>query len=333
MMLFKRDGYFHVEYFDEKLQRLRRRSLKVKNKNDALKKLTDFKESLLHDQKSPSLLFSKFHDDYIKFVKETGSKKYLSSVELSLRKLKSYLNKDLLLSELNRVMMEKFLLSVFSNSKYAAHLYCRTLKAAMNKAITWDYLQNNPFKGIKLPKIPVKHPAFISENELDTIIENVKEKDIKDIITIAFFTGMRVSEIINLKWDAINFTSGIITVQNNESFTTKNKHERIIPIHSKVNSLLMNRNLIASKDYIFSKNGILYHQELISKVFKRAVRKIGLSEDLHFHSLRHSFASNLVKKGISLYVVKELLGHESITTTQIYSHLQKESLVNAISLL
>ncbi len=223
--------------------------------------------------------------------------------------------------------MEKFLLNVFSKSKYAANLYCRTLKAAMNKAITWNYISKNPFKGIKLPKIPKKYPTFILEKELNIIIDSIKERDIKDVITLAFFTGMRLSEIINLCWSAVDLKSGIITVQNNETFTTKSKRERIIPMHERVRLVLCNRPRRDSDRYVFAKCGILYLQEFISKKFKKSLLQAGLSNELHFHSLRHSFASNLVQKGISLYVVKELLGHESINTTQIYSHLQNESLV------
>ncbi len=331
-MLFKRDGYYHVEYLDQTNQKLRRKSLKTKNKNEALKRLTDFENSLLPKQKSESLTLYAFKDKYINFIKVAGTHKYAVSVDLSFRKLISYINQDVPLIELNRLMLEEYLLKVFGHSKYSAYLYLRTLKAAMYKAIVWGYLKENPIKGIKLPKIPQKHPTFISELELDKIIECVKEKDLQDIVVTAFFTGMRMSEILNLQWSAVNFNSGIITVQNSETFTTKSKRERVIPMHGKVKELLIHRNN-NSGSHVFSKNGILYHQEFISHKFKNAVRQVGLPEALHFHSLRHSFASNLVQKGISLYVVKELLGHESITTTQIYSHLRQDSLVKAISVL
>ena len=71
----------------------------------------------------------------------------------------------------------------------------------------------------------------------------------------------------------------------------------------------------------------------ISKQFKKAVRAAALNENIHFHKLRNSFASNLVQRGVNLYVVKELLGHENIKTTQVYSHLAQNSLSNAVSLL
>ena len=80
-------------------------------------------------------------------------------------------------------------------------------------------------------------------------------------------------------------------------------------------------------------NSIKLNEDFISKQFKKSVRAAVLNDKIHFHSLRHSFASNLVQKGVSLYVVKELLGHEDIKTTQIYSHLQKENLMDAVNLL
>ncbi|MCL5028479.1 MAG: tyrosine-type recombinase/integrase [Bacteroidetes bacterium] len=332
MMLFKRDGYYHLEYFDQSIQKLRRKSLKTKNKIEAIQRLTKFEGDLNQKQYNPALTLSKFHDEYVHLIKTTGTSHYLSSVELSFRKLAAHLKHDILLSELNRIVMEKYFLEVFVHSKYAAHLYYRTLKAAMNKAIAWGYLKENPIKGIKLPKIPVKHPSFVSEKELDTIVDCLKERDLKDITITAFYTGMRMSEILNLRWTAVNFTSGIITVQNSESFTTKSKLERVIPMHSRILEILHWRNN-NSGTHVFLKNGVLYRQYFISHKFKKAVRQVGLPEALHFHSLRHSFASNLVQKGISLYVVKELLGHESIVTTQKYSHLQQETLKEAIFIL
>jgi integrase/recombinase XerD len=288
---------------------------------------------LIEDKKHPSCTLSQFKDEYTRFIRGNYTAKYLSSVELALRKLTAYIKKDIDLSELTNGLMEKFLLHVFGYSKYSAHLYCRTLKAAMNKAIAWGYVINNPVKGIKLPKIPTKHPAFVNINDLGKIIESVSEKNVRDIIIVGFYTGMRLSEISHLKWSAVNFDSGIITVQNDAGFTTKSKHERIIPIHDKVKVLLSARYQGDANLYVFSNRGILYRQEFISKMFKKAVRQSGLSNELHFHSLRHSFASMLVQQGVSLYVVKELLGHASISTTQIYSHLVKDNLINAISVL
>ena len=84
---------------------------------------------------------------------------------------------------------------------------------------------------------------------------------------------------------------------------------------------------------LYRKKNAKLNGEFISKQFKVAVRAAELNDDIHFHTLRHSFASNLVQRGVNLYVVKELLGHENIKTTQVYSHLTQSSLTNAICLL
>jgi len=149
---------------------------------------------------------------------------------------------------------------------------------------------------------------------------------------------MRLGEIINLKWNAVDLTAKTILVCNTEQFTTKSKKERIIPISKKIFDLL-NRRIpkiisIKNDEYVFPKmKGIKYNEDYVSKSFKKAVRAAQLDDAIHFHTLRHSFASNLVQRGASIYVVKELLGHGDISTTQIYSHLQKENLVNAVNLL
>ena len=83
----------------------------------------------------------------------------------------------------------------------------------------------------------------------------------------------------------------------------------------------------------FMIKGIKLNEDYASKKFKVAVREAGLNDNIHFHTLRHSFASRLIQKGASVFVVKELLGHEDIKTTQIYSHLQTQDLIDAVKLL
>ena len=91
---------------------------------------------------------------------------------------------------------------------------------------------------------------------------------------------------------------------------------------------------VDKNNYVFVRvPGIKLNENFISKQFKKSVRAAGLDDKIHFHTLRHSFASMLVQRGVSLYVVKDLLGHEDLSTTQIYSHLQKQNLMDAVNLL
>jgi site-specific recombinase XerD len=121
-----------------------------------------------------------------------------------------------------------------------------------------------------------------------------------------------------------------IRVRNKDGFTTKSKKERVIPISNVVYDLLSRMD--KKCNYIFSKNLVKLNDDLVSKSFKNCVKENPtLNQKIHFHTLRHSFASNLAQRGVNLYVIQKLLGHSSITTTQIYSHLRTEDLVQAIN--
>ena len=99
-------------------------------------------------------------------------------------------------------------------------------------------------------------------------------------------------------------------------------------------NLLNTMEIAANKnfDFIFCKdNGFPFDKDYISKLFKDAVRAVGVSEDIHFHTLRHSFGSNLGSKGVPINDIKELMGHSSISTTQIYVHTNLENLRKGVA--
>jgi len=247
-------------------------------------------------------------------------------------------SKDVYLHNLTPRILDQFIAERFSTAPWSALMYYRTLKAAFSKAVVWGYLIENPLKKIKPPKQKKSLPIFISKSDLEKIIQNTPLKLLQDIFITAFNSGMRLGEILNLIWDCVDFGRRIIIIKNINGFVTKSKKERIIPMNNCLLDLFLNRyqtsKMVSKSNYIFFRViGVKLNEDYVSKQFKRAVRSAGLSDDIHFHTLRHSFASNLIQKGASIYVVKELLGHESISTTQIYSHLQSENLSEAVSLL
>jgi integrase/recombinase XerD len=149
---------------------------------------------------------------------------------------------------------------------------------------------------------------------------------------------MRLGELVNMKWTWIDLNENQILLQCSDSFTTKSKSCRVIPFNSHLGNIFINRwpkvLSIKNDDFVFYRlNGIRLNENYVSKKFKEYVRLAGLNDKIHFHTLRHSFASLLVQRGVSLYVVKELLGHEALSTTQIYSHLQQQNLRDAVNLL
>jgi site-specific recombinase XerD len=225
-------------------------------------------------------------------------------------------------------------------------VYYRTLKAAFNKAVDWGYLNENYFIKVKLPKRQKLAPVFITSDQLSMICDQIDNEVIKDTVIFAFHTGMRRDEIVNLRWKNVDLHNNLITV-GDETFTTKGRKQRFIPISDDALEVLGRRKTQNVKrtpscilplvkgekffEFVFCKHdGTKYTGTNISRVFRIACRDAGFNNAIHFHSLRHSFASNLVQKGVPLYTIKELLGHSSISTTEIYSHLNMESLREAI---
>lgn len=319
-------------------------STKTTNEKEAQEFLIKFKYSLFEKPQTKTvsilrketILLSAFQKEYLEFAYPTKSKKYCDSISFSFKQLISFCG-DLALGKIDTRILDKFITSTFSRTQKGAHHYYRTLKAAFNKAVEWNYNETNPFTKIKFPKLSKSFPTFISEDELLIILTNTPYQYLKDIFIVGYYTGLRLGELINMQWNWVDFFHNQITVKCDVNFQTKNKKERIIPMSEKVKSTLISRFNHAVQQpgevVFFRIQGRKLHQETISKQFKEATRKSNLNERIHFHSLRHSFASLLAQKGVSLYIIKELLGHEDLATTQIYSHLQQQNLRDAINIL
>ena len=306
----------------------------INNKVDKKEKVDEKKEV---ESKPEHITIKKFRKEYVDYVTPIKSLHYIKSIELSFRQF-LYFTGDLDIKRIDPRLIDKFIMSTFCRTQRGAQLYFRTLKAAFSKAVTWGYIEDNPFKKIKFPQIPKNYPIFITEEEFSILISHTPKNYLKDLFTTAFNTGMRLGELVNMRWSWIDLNEKIITIKNGEGFHSKGKKERIIPISSTVFQIIERRQgKVKSEDpngYLFCKSsGWRYNEDYISKQFKRVVRSAKLNDKIHFHTLRHSFASRLVQKGVSLYVVKELLGHEDLSTTQIYSHLQSQNLRDAVNLL
>lgn len=284
-----------------------------------------------------------FIDEYKNLIQHNRSASYLKSVRIAFEYLVDFFtqkdNRPGLQKSITSIEpkdIENFLIYLQQKVKRGYVVYYRNLKAAFNKAKDWGYVKENYFTKVKLPKRQKTAPAFLNCNELIAISCKIDNPLIKEIVITAFFTGMRLSEILNLTWRNVNMTTRIITV-GDEHFATKSRNQRFIPISDEVDEIFTrkiekkNRVFKLNEDYVFCKtDGTRFCTDYVSKSFKKACNNAGIDKSIHFHSLRHSFASNLAQKGISLYIIKELLGHSSITTTEIYSHLNMDSLKDAI---
>jgi site-specific recombinase XerD len=139
---------------------------------------------------------------------------------------------------------------------------------------------------------------------------------------------MRIGELPSLRWEAVDFNRRVLTVINSAEFTTKSKRNRVLPMTDGLFQMLQRRREVVTSEtpLVFHEQGRALRDETVSKVFKRYVRKAGLPDRYHFHTLRHTFASWLAQDGVSLYAIQKLLGHSSSAVTQVYSHLERGEL-------
>jgi site-specific recombinase XerD len=201
----------------------------------------------------------------------------------------------------------------------------------------WNFIPENPFAKIKLKKVQKNEQKFLTEDEFYKLIEFEKNKTLKLLFEFTFLSGLRLSEVANLCWENVDLAKGFITI-GSENFTTKSRRIRKVPLCDRAIEILESLKpkifKIDQRNFIFCKaNGFKYSNDFISKSFKQLIKKAGLDPQLHFHSLRHSFASLLVSKGVPIFHVSQLLGHSNISTTQIYSHSNLDDLRKAISLI
>ena len=163
---------------------------------------------------------------------------------------------------------------------------------------------------------------------------------IKNVVTVALSTGCRLNEILNLQVKDIDLSQRIITIRNKNDFKTKSGRIRRIPIADSLEMLL--RSLLGydsnvyelnnTERYLFAnENGFRYNKDYISRRFKRYLRACNMPEKFHFHCLRHTYITNLVKAGANMNYIKQIAGHADLKTTENYIHIGVEDLRNAVN--
>jgi len=201
------------------------------------------------------------------------------------------------------------------------------LKTIFSKAIEWGYTSHNPVLQVKLfNEDDYKRERYLTKEELQRLVD-VCKSPLKEMVIVAYMTGMRRGEILNLKFEDIDFSHNIIQVKN-----SKSGKRRFIPMNRTLANLLMEiKQKNGNSPYVFaSRKGDPRKDFRCS--FTEALRKANI-KNFRFHDLRHTCASHLVTSGIDLLTVKELLGHSSLEMTMRYAHLSPDFKRKAVDIL
>ena len=275
-----------------------------------------------------------FCNEYEEYVKRNRAKKTYVGVKYICNKLQNYFSPERKVESIKVKDAESFLNQLRKRAPKGIYNYHRTLRAMFNKGIEWNYLRENVFAKIKLPKRQLTKPSTLDESVFWEVINFIKIEAVKGIIITAYYTGCRLGELVELTWKDVNLRDKILIIGNNK-FQTKSRKQREVPIHPKVEEILIKRFpkiIRKERNYVFcKKNGFKYTGDFISKKFKKACREAGIDEEIHFHSLRHSAATRMILNGAPVPSVQQVLGHSNIQTTMIYTHPNLESLRDAVN--
>ncbi len=308
------------------------KSTGVKVKSDALKAIRDFEN--LTKQKRVVKSLRQFIDDFLPFAKKTFAHRTYLIYSGALGGFHSFVQ-DIALNSITPQHIDRFKVKRLEDglNPTTLNIELRTLRAAFNTAIRWKLLEDNPSAQVQSVRIPEATPAYLSRADFQSLLKAISEEWLKEILIFATLTGMRRGEILNLRWGDIDLQKRLIFIQSNPTFKTKQGKRRVIPMNDAIYSLMQRKSQnIQNDEYIFTKKGRKINDDHASKMLKKYVRAVlGKNCRLHFHSLRHTFASWLVQDGVSLYEVQKLLGHSNIAVTQVYSHLQPEALHNTVN--
>ena len=274
--------------------------------------------------------------DYSHFLKiERGlSFHTIQNYLRDVKKLISFLEKEYKHSspiEINEEVIQKFVYEIAKEiSPRSQARIISGLRSYFDYLIFENYRESNPTDLIEAPKIGVKLPDTLSELEINSLISAIDlskgegERN-RAMLETMYSCGLRVSELIDLKISDLFFDEGFIKIVG------KGNKERFIPIHfsaQKYIILYMNeiRTQLTIKkgfeDTLFlNRRGKSLSRQMIFMILKDLAIKIDLNKKISPHTFRHSFATHLLKNGADLRAIQQMLGHESITTTEVYVHL------------
>jgi len=361
MFLRLRKGIYQLYYHCPELDKWRKVSTKCRVLVDAKKFKAAFEKKTLIESTIPNIqvygkqpkkiLLSELRNEILNYNKYNVGK---STRQISTCALENFISivGDKYIGDIKTLDVEKFkhersLQKAKSHDKtrnisvYTLNKEITNIKTAFNLAIKWDYLIKNPAIDVKKLRLPEKEISIISEDDFVKIIAVINERyqkikaDKQDttgviqflkIVLFAWLTGARLNEILHLQYKDLDFENRYILIRNKENFKTKTGRNRRIPMNDDLYLTLTKDEFVRfntnPKSYVFP-NCYRYYfsKSYISKQFKYAIIKAGLSKTYHFHSLRHSFITRCLQNNIPVYKVMKIVGHRNINTTMGYTHL------------
>lgn len=328
------NGTYYVYFTNDEGRRLSK-STRTDNRDKAYEFLIQFKQDLETKKKQviTPIRLKDFSFHYLKHSELYYTEKTQAVYKTTFNFMLNHFG-NIFLSELTTNKIENYVHTRLKDSSiFAARRDFSNISSALNKAVRDGYLLSNPCKGIRRLQLPERQPLFYSKEDFQRLIAAIDNEDVRDLTLFAVNTGLRQNEMITLEWNQVDLDQKFVILNNQGTYITKTKRVRQIPLNKTAYEVVLKRknniHTQTDKQFVFTFRGAKIEQRYFTKYFKQFVIRAGVHPKLNFHSLRHTFASWLVQKNVSIYVVSKLLGHADIKTTQIYSHLRRDDLKDA----
>lgn len=274
---------------------------------------------------------------YLKHEKN-ASPHTIACYKRDLLQLEQYLGQRKMdLKEVDNIALRGFLAMLYERGekKSTASRKLAAIRSFFQYCVRKRWMEDNPAKVVSTPKQEKPVPSFLSEEEMEEFLDlpqTDKPLDMRDkaMLELLYATGIRVSELVGIDLEDLKFTERLIRIRG------KGKKERLVPFGRKAEESLksylrtrslINKGLVEGKPLFLNYRGRKLSSRSVERIVDKYIRRSALRRKISPHSLRHSFASHLLSRGADLRVIQELLGHESLATTQKYTHLDLKRLL------
>ena len=287
-------------------------------------------------------------EDFVEFIvaRRSGSPATADSYGRDLERFAAYLaekkitdfgqvDKAVMFDYVTLLRSGKITRGKISDSSFSRML--STLRSFYHYLIRYKGVKVNPTRGLRAPKLNRTIPEFLTFDQMMTLFDSFDLNDPaalrnRVILETMYACGLRVSEVCSLTLAELDLNERILTV------TGKGDKQRIVPFYKRLRTLLTRYLRDSRALYLKEEHGFVFVSQRGAPITPRAVQLIlaqagqdaGLNQPLHPHMLRHSFATHLLDNGVDLRTVQELLGHSSLSTTQIYTHVTVDRLKQSV---
>ncbi|KAF0134511.1 MAG: integrase/recombinase XerC [Candidatus Saganbacteria bacterium] len=281
--------------------------------------------------------------DFEKYISSLKSERNFSNYtiinyKIDLEQFLEYLkSKNIQIEAVDRIAAREFLYYLETRNFHRRSLARKI--SAVRSFYKWlireGQLKGNPFNLVSTPKLQKRLPNFLYKEETEKLLEAANKNTVlglrdKAMLELLYGSGIRVSEAVKLNIPDIDFEGGEVRVFG------KGSKERIVLIGkfaiSAGKEYLLKRGKIGTKAIFVNKRGGRLTARSVERMIKEYSKKAGISKPITPHTLRHTFATDLLSNGADLRTVQELLGHASLSTTQVYTHITKEKLKSVYDL-